>query len=68
LSEEFAFEDFHRRYWKRGVPLFGIDPRGRLRIFTAQDALDPKPGWTLLALVLPDREPEKGQARARKTA
>ena len=68
LSEEFAFEDFHRRYWKRAVPLFAIDPRARLRIFTAQDQIDPKPGWTVLALVLPDGEPEKDQTPVDKTA
>jgi hypothetical protein len=55
LTEEFAIEDFHRRYWKRAVPLFAIDSRGRLRIFTARDTLEPKPGWTLLALVLPEK-------------
>ena len=68
LTEEFAFEDFHRRYWKRAVPLFAIDPRARLRIFTAQDQIDPKPGWTVLALVLPDGEPEKDQTPVDKTA
>jgi CPA1 family monovalent cation:H+ antiporter len=67
LSEEFAFEDFHRLYWKRGVPLFAVDPRGRLRIFTAPDQLDPKPGWILLALVLPETESEKNQRPAGKT-
>jgi CPA1 family monovalent cation:H+ antiporter len=68
LSEEFAFEDFHRHYWKRAVPLFGIDPRGRLRIFTAQDPLEPKPGWTILALVLPEKEPKKVEKPAGETA
>jgi CPA1 family monovalent cation:H+ antiporter len=59
LTEQFDLGEFHRRYWKRGVPLFALDERLRLHIFTGDATLEPGPGWIILALVLPEDEPEQ---------
>jgi NhaP-type Na+/H+ or K+/H+ antiporter len=53
LSESFDFDDYHRRYYKKAIPLFAIDPRERLHILTSEHKLNPAPGWTLLSLVEP---------------
>lgn len=56
LSENFDMDDYHRRYYKKAVPLFAIDPRGRLHVFTADRDLQPGSDWTLLSLVEPIEE------------
>ena len=62
LTEQFDLADFYRRYWKRGFPLFALDERVRLHIFSGDIELEPGPGWTILALVLPDsEEPREGE-------
>jgi hypothetical protein len=39
---------------ERATPLFALDPKGRLEVFTAEAPLEPGAGWSLLALVDPD--------------
>ena len=56
LTESFDFDDYYRKYYKRAIPLFAIDARGRLHVFTAERKLVPGPEWILLSLV----EPEPG--------
>ncbi len=56
LTEAFDFHAYYRKYFRRAVPLFALDPRGRLRIFTADKDLTPGAGWTMLALVAPEAE------------
>ncbi len=58
LTEVFNFDDYYRRHFRRAIPLFAIDPKGRLHVFTAEKEIKPAEGWTLLALVAP--EPENG--------
>ena len=58
LTEAFDFHTYYRKYFRRAVPLFALDPRGRLRIFTADKDLTPGAGWTMLALVAPEPEAE----------
>lgn len=65
LGEDFSFEDFHHKYGKRAVPLFAIDPRGRLQVFVANGKLEPEADWTLLSLIEPT---EEERARAREEA
>lgn len=59
ITEEFDFEDFLAQYDDSPLALFAITDKGRLRIATGTDRLDPKPGWTLTSLVNPAtrREP-----------
>jgi hypothetical protein len=53
LSENFDFDDYHRRYYKKAITLFAIDSRERLHILTSEHKLKPAPGWALLSLVEP---------------
>ena len=56
LTESFDFDAYYRRNYKKAVPLFAISPRGRLHIFTAEQALKPGPDWLLISLVEPQEE------------
>jgi CPA1 family monovalent cation:H+ antiporter len=62
LTASFDFDDYYRKYYKRAIPLFAIDPKGQLHVFTAETLLTPGPEWTLLSLVQP--EPVAGEAAA----
>ena len=53
LSEAFDWSRFTEQYGENVVPLFGVEARGDLRIATGQRPLEPKPGWTVIALVPP---------------
>ncbi|MEO7198796.1 MAG: cation:proton antiporter [Dokdonella sp.] len=53
ITEEFSFENFLDQFSEKPLPLFAITDRGRLRIATATDKLEPKAGWTLTSLVNP---------------
>ena len=54
LSEAFTLGDFRAMHGERATPLFALDPKGRLEVFTAEAPLEPGAGWGLLALVDPD--------------
>ncbi|WP_049620768.1 cation:proton antiporter [Frateuria defendens] len=54
LSATFDWPHFIEQYGSDTVPLFGVDEKGGLRIATARHPLDPRPGWTVIALVPPD--------------
>ena len=51
LSENFDFHDYYKKHYRRAVPLFAVDPRKRLHVFTADISLEPGPGWAVIALV-----------------
>lgn len=51
LSENFDYADYRRQYGKRAIPLFAFDARKHIRFFTANEALIPEQGWTIVALV-----------------
>lgn len=53
LTENFDFDAYHRRHYKKAIPLFAIDPKERLYILTPGHKVKPAPGWTLLSLVEP---------------
>ncbi len=61
LTEAFDFEAYLQTYDNRCIPLFAIDPRGRLHVFVAGGQLRPAAGWTVLGLV----SPEEAQAVAK---
>jgi CPA1 family monovalent cation:H+ antiporter len=54
LSEAFGFEQFCAKYGERATPLFAIDPKGRVEVFTDEIHFAPKAGWVVLALIDPD--------------
>lgn len=59
LTENFDFDAFNRMHFRRAVPLFAVDPKDRLRVFTATAGAQvaPGPGWTLISLITPEDEP-----------
>ncbi|MBU0480751.1 MAG: cation:proton antiporter [Proteobacteria bacterium] len=60
LSEAFDFAAYQNRYGGQAIPMFGVTPRGRIVVFTAENVLNPQPGWTLISLAAPDTSPAVG--------
>jgi len=65
LSDTFGFDQFCAKYGERATPLFAIDPKGRVEIFTDENNFAPKAGWVVLALIDPD--PAEIPKRSTKT-
>ena len=51
LSEQFTMDDLHHNAKGRALPLFAADPQGRLHHYSAEEPLQPGPGWTILSLM-----------------
>ncbi|MCZ4303679.1 sodium:proton antiporter [Zoogloeaceae bacterium G21618-S1] len=66
ISEAFSFEQFSTNYGERAVPLFAIDPKGRVEVFATEAEVQPKAGWVVLALVDADPDEYKRPAKADK--
>ncbi|MCB1938309.1 MAG: sodium:proton antiporter [Rhodocyclaceae bacterium] len=56
ISEAFTFEQFVDKYGERATPLFAVDQKSRVEVFTTDNTFVPKAGWVVLALVDPERE------------
>ena len=50
LTEEFGWDTFTEKYTESRLPLFMIDPNGRIKPFTSGNQLSPKAGSIILAL------------------
>ena len=48
-----------RKYYKKAIPLFALDPKQRLHIFTAEHKVKPGPDWKVLSLIEPEDEAEE---------
>ncbi len=57
LSKEFNFDAFYQKHYKRAVLLFTIDPRGNLHVYTSHNEPNPQPGWIIISLMQPVKEP-----------
>lgn len=53
LTDSFRWADFMAQHGGEVVLLFGIGPNGRLRVVHNRRETEPKPGWTVIALVPP---------------
>jgi len=53
LSDEFDFAAFESRYGDKAVPLFVINEKKELKVFTIDASIKPEPGQRLISLVLP---------------
>jgi CPA1 family monovalent cation:H+ antiporter len=51
LTESFSFDDYRAEYGDAVVPLFALNPEGRLRLFVERDGPAPEAGWTVFGLV-----------------
>ena len=75
LGDEFGFDEYYKQYYRRAVPLFAINPRGKLFVYTAGSDLKLDSGWTIISLIEPPTEkvaeqspPEAMQDRAAEGA
>jgi len=59
LTANFDFTAFREKWDDRAIPLFALDPKGKLRVFSTRETLQPSAGWTVLSL-LPPTEPNRG--------
>jgi NhaP-type Na+/H+ or K+/H+ antiporter len=50
LTEEYDFKALGADQGSAAVNLFALDARGRLRVFSPADDLEPGPGWTVVSL------------------
>lgn len=53
LSQTFGWSDFIERNGDQAVLLFGMDEKGNLRVASAKRLLEPKAGWSAIALTPP---------------
>lgn len=55
LSAEFNFQAFGEHYGTSAVPLFVAAENSRLTVLATDTRVEPRPGQTLIALILPDK-------------
>jgi len=60
LTENFGFSELLATHGQGIIPLFAIDPRERIRVFTAEKKVSPEAGWQVISLVA--QSPEKHSA------
>ena len=53
LSQTFDWPHFIEKYGSSSVLMFGVEEKGTLRVASAKREMEPKPGWTVIALVAP---------------
>ncbi|MCG8393805.1 MAG: cation:proton antiporter [Pseudomonadales bacterium] len=68
ITEEFDFQAYLKSPGRQVWPLFAIDPRERIYVFTAEDQPEPKAGWHVLGLIKEDPAKEEAKAEARAEA
>jgi NhaP-type Na+/H+ or K+/H+ antiporter len=53
LSEEFGLEAYMEANKERCVPMFAVDPTGRLRVYVSDPSFTPTAGWRMISLITP---------------
>ncbi|QNK03240.1 cation:proton antiporter [Dyella telluris] len=54
LTTTFDWPNFIEQYGSPTVLLFGVEEKGALRVASVKRELEPRPGWTVIALVPPE--------------
>jgi hypothetical protein len=54
LTATFDWPHFIEQYGSASILMFGIDEKGALRVAAERRELEPRPGWTAIALVPPE--------------
>lgn len=67
LTKEFTFADYQNFYGAFAVPLFAVDEKTSLQVFTADGKLLPRPGWTVVSLLSQQALDQVAKQRAAKT-
>ena len=55
LTATFDWPHFIEQYGSDTVLMFGVEEKGVLRVASSKRELEPRPGWTVIALVPPNR-------------
>lgn len=66
LTATFDWPNFVEAYGSDLVLMFGIEERGALRVVSTKRELEPRPGWTVIALVPPQPVEEVEAERTEK--
>ena len=56
LTDEFSFEDYNNKYKDRATPLLAINKEGKSYTFINGNSIEPKSGWRIISLVLPEED------------
>ena len=56
LGEGFGLAEYGKRHGERSVPLYLLDPRGRLYFFTEGRMPEPGPDWRITSLLPPETQ------------
>tara|TARA_X000001388_G_scaffold77595_1_gene79296 strand:+ start:847 stop:2559 length:1713 start_codon:yes stop_codon:yes gene_type:complete len=59
LTDEFSFEDYNNKYKDRATPLLAINKEGKSYTFINGNSIEPKSGWRIISLVLPEEDDQK---------
>ncbi|NJN45363.1 MAG: sodium:proton antiporter [Candidatus Competibacteraceae bacterium] len=51
LTDTFNFDAYRQRYGGDAIPLFALDDKDQLHIFTDDQTLSPNPGWRVIGLI-----------------
>lgn len=62
LTGEFTYEQFKARHGHEAVPLFLVNGKGQVRIFCADEKMNPPVGWSLISLVKPRPETKRDES------
>jgi hypothetical protein len=55
LTDEFGFDEYCKKYFSV-VPLFAINPRGKLSVYTVDSDIKLAAGWTVISLIPQSKE------------
>ncbi|MCM5570371.1 cation:proton antiporter [Burkholderiaceae bacterium FT117] len=50
LTETYGFDALRARERESFLPLFALDPKGKLRVFAVDSQFEPQAGWTVIAM------------------
>ncbi|MCS3904278.1 CPA1 family monovalent cation:H+ antiporter [Methylohalomonas lacus] len=53
LTDSFDFDAYLDEYRDRCIPLFAVDEKNVLHVFTSADTVEPESGWDIMGLIAP---------------
>ncbi|EKF74075.1 NhaP-type Na+/H+ and K+/H+ antiporter [Alcanivorax hongdengensis A-11-3] len=68
LTEEFDFQAYRETPGRQVWPLFALDSRERVQVFTAEDQPEPRAGWHVIGLIKEEKAKEEARVEARAEA
>ena len=51
LTKNFDFKSYQVKHQGNAIPLFALDPKGRIHFFTPNEPLEPKADWHVISLI-----------------